>query len=38
MYKGEFKNALLHGRGVMTWPDGRIYDGEYSQDKKHGHG
>ena len=28
----------MHGLGVYTWPDGRVYEGEYREDKKHGFG
>ena len=28
----------MHGNGVLTWPDGRRYQGEYQNDKKHGYG
>ena len=28
----------MHGQGKFTWDDGRIYEGEYVDDKKHGHG
>ena len=28
----------MHGRGVFTWSDGKIYDGEYVDDKKEGYG
>ena len=28
----------MHGRGLFKWPDGRMYDGEYMNDKKHGKG
>ena len=28
----------MHGRGVYTWKDGRKYEGEYENDKKHGYG
>ncbi|MFN9901019.1 MAG: membrane-binding protein, partial [bacterium] len=28
----------MHGQGVFSWPDGRRYEGEYLQDKKHGFG
>jgi len=28
----------MHGKGVFNWPDGKKYDGEYLQDKKHGYG
>jgi len=25
----------MHGKGVYTWKDGRRYDGDYLNDKKH---
>jgi hypothetical protein len=28
----------MHGKGVFTWADGRIYNGDYFNDKKHGYG
>ena len=28
----------MHGRGVFTWSDGKIYDGEDVDDKKEGYG
>jgi hypothetical protein len=28
----------MEGIGVYTWKDGRSYEGEYSDDKKHGYG
>lgn len=28
----------MHGKGVYTWKDGRVYDGEYVEDKKNGYG
>lgn len=28
----------MHGKGIFTWPDGRIYEGEYYKDKKNGEG
>ena len=28
----------MEGVGVYTWSDGRIYEGEYKDDKKHGYG
>jgi hypothetical protein len=28
----------MHGKGKYTWPDGRIYDGDYVNDKKEGEG
>lgn len=28
----------MNGQGIFTWPDGRRYEGEYFNDKKHGFG
>ncbi len=28
----------MHGKGVYEWKDGRKYEGEYQNDKKHGFG
>jgi len=28
----------MHGKGTFKWPDGRVYVGEYFEDKKHGFG
>ncbi len=28
----------MDGRGNFVWPDGRSYEGEYLEDKKHGEG
>lgn len=28
----------MEGIGLYIWPDGRRYEGEYFQDKKHGKG
>ena len=28
----------MHGKGKMIWGDGRIYEGEYFEDKKWGYG
>ena len=29
---------MMHGEGKYTWPDGRWYQGSYSEDKKQGQG
>ena len=29
IYKGDWVNGIQHGKGIMTFPDGRIKDGEY---------
>lgn len=28
----------MHGKGIMKWSDGRIYEGEFKDDLKHGLG
>lgn len=28
----------MHGQGIFTWADGRMYQGEYYDDKKQGYG
>ncbi len=28
----------MHGKGIYTWKDGRRYEGEYLNDRKHGFG
>ena len=28
----------MHGFGIFTWPDGRVYEGEYKNNLKWGHG
>ena len=28
----------MHGKGTISWADGRKYEGEYKDDKKHGYG
>ena len=37
MYRGDWMNDNMHGKGVYTWNDGRKYEGEYQNDKKHVH-
>jgi hypothetical protein len=29
---------MMHGKGTYKWQDGRMYHGQYSNDKKHGFG
>ena len=29
---------MLSGKGIMIWPDGRKYDGEYSENERNGYG
>lgn len=29
-YVGQWKGGLRHGKGVMTWPDGAVYDGNWN--------
>lgn len=28
----------MHGKGIFTWKDGKKYEGDYFEDKKHGFG
>jgi hypothetical protein len=28
----------MHGKGKLTWADGKIYEGEFVNDKREGHG
>jgi hypothetical protein len=35
---GEWKDNIMNGYGIYTWPDGRKYEGEYLKDKKQGFG
>ena len=38
VYRGDWKNNKMEGRGVFEWPDGRKYEGQYIDDKKEGQG
>jgi hypothetical protein len=38
IYKGETKDGLPHGRGVMTYKNGERYEGEFFEGSKHGKG
>eukprot|EP00984_Skeletonema_dohrnii_P002245 scaffold786_cov91-Skeletonema_dohrnii-CCMP3373.AAC.3 len=38
VYKGQFKDGMLHGEGKYTWAEGGEYDGEWSNNKEHGKG
>lgn len=29
MFKGDWLNNNMHGKGIYTWKDGRKYEGEY---------
>ena len=35
---GDYKNDKKQGFGVFTWPDGRMYEGEWFDGKQHGKG
>lgn len=34
IFKGDWKNNKMHGKGEFSWSDGRRYIGEYRDDKK----
>ena len=33
-YVGTWKDNMMHGQGVFSWEDGRIYEGAYIKDSK----
>ena len=37
-YNGMWLYSKMHGRGTLTWPDGRNYVGQVRQNQKHGMG
>ena len=37
-YEGEWKNNKMHGYGIISWPDGKFFEGEFYEDKKEGFG
>ena len=37
-YTGEWKDSKPHGRGKMEFPDGNIYEGNFGNGLKEGHG
>lgn len=38
IYKGEFKDGYLHGKGTYTWQSGRVYEGDWVDGKRTGKG
>ena len=37
-YEGQWKNNKMHGFGIIVWPGGDIFEGEFNEDKKCGFG
>ena len=37
-YSGSWLHGKMHGPGVLTWADGRVYRGQLRQNQKHGEG
>ena len=37
-YEGKFKKGLPNGQGIYTWSTGEVYNGTWSEGKKHGDG
>ena len=35
---GDWRDNMMHGFGIFTFADGRVYRGEYVRDKKEGPG
>ena len=38
VYSGQWKNGGPNGKGVKTWSDGDVCDGEFAENKQHGRG
>ena len=38
MYEGQFYDNNMHGKGVMVWPDGTRFEGDYIEGKINGKG
>ena len=38
MYEGQWRQGKKHGKGKLTWPDGKNYEGRFVDDKPHGLG
>ena len=36
VYKGQWKRALMHGEGQLTWADGRMYAGQFCDGEQTG--
>ncbi len=37
-YKGAVQSNKRSGKGVFTWPNGSVYDGEFVENMRHGKG
>jgi len=37
-YEGQWIKGIREGKGKFIWKDGKVYDGDYSNNKKHGFG
>jgi hypothetical protein len=35
VYDGVWKDGTMSGRGVFTWPDGSVYDGDWKDNKRY---
>lgn len=35
---GDIYGDKKHGKGVLSWPDGRMYTGAFFADRRHGFG
>ena len=38
VYYGEYVNGKRHGKGIMVYNNGRVYEGDWECDYKHGEG
>lgn len=37
-YQGQWTNNLKNGNGIMTYADGKVYDGQFVDNKREGEG
>ena len=35
-YRGQWENGVMSGRGVFTFDEGKVYYGNYANDKRNG--
>merc|ERR1711970_645540 len=38
MYSGQWSRNFMGPSGTMQWPDGRVYEGDFLEGRKHGEG
>lgn len=38
IFKGYFYNDMFHGQGILKYPDGRVYKGQFKKGERSGYG